>query len=369
MATLYIGLISGTSVDGIDAVLVDFGEQQPQLLATRHIDIPTDLKTKLLAFNSPANNELDNYATCDVQLGRLFAHSVNTLLDATNYAAQDIAAIGSHGQTIRHYPEGATPTTLQIGDPNIIAELTGITTVADFRRRDMAAGGQGAPLVPAFHAEIFSSSTEARAVLNLGGIANLTLLPADNDQAVTGFDTGPANCLLNDWIHDCQQKEYDQDGQWASTGEVNQPLLEAFLADAYFAQSPPKSTGRDYFRLAWIQSYLKDIPILNEMDVQATLATLTAHSVANDLLRYAPQTKRLLICGGGVHNRDLIQRLQTCLPEIIIESTTALGVDPDYVEATAFSWLAKKTLDHQTGSISSVTGARHNCILGGIYQA
>ncbi|MFO7603701.1 MAG: anhydro-N-acetylmuramic acid kinase [Gammaproteobacteria bacterium] len=369
MACRYIGLISGTSVDGIDAVLAEIDEQQAVALATLHVDIPAELKSRLLAFNAPAANELDHYADCDVRLGHLFAHSVQRLLENTSYSANDITAIGSHGQTIRHYPGGTTPTTLQIGDPNIIAECTGITTVADFRRRDMAAGGQGAPLVPAFHAAMFRLPGEARAVLNLGGIANLTLLAADPRQAVLGFDTGPANCLLNDWIQQCRQQEYDDAGQWAAQGEVHQALLEACLNDPYFALPAPKSTGRDYFRLSWLEQKLHAFSDIRAVDVQATLAELTARSVANDLLRYAPATTHLFVCGGGVHNLELGRRLQACLPDVTLASTASLGIDPDYVEAMAFAWLARKTLNHETVSLSSVTGARQDRILGGIYPA
>ena len=300
MRALYIGLISGTSVDGIDTVLIDFSQQQAELIASANYPMPTDLLEHLLAFNSPASNELVNFARNDVLLGRLFAQCVNTLLATTPYSAKDITAIGSHGQTIRHYPNGETPTSLQIGDPNIIAELTGITTVADFRRRDMAAGGQGAPLVPAFHAEIFRHPNEDRAILNLGGIANLTLLPANERQTVTGFDTGPANCLLNDWIKHRRQLDYDDAGRWAASGRVNQPLLSAFLSDPYFTLAPPKSTGRDYFRLEWIQKYLPIDPALNDADIQSSLAELTIQSVVCDLYQHAPETSRLLICGGGV---------------------------------------------------------------------
>ena len=369
MKELYIGLISGTSVDGIDTALIDFSQPQGKLLAAANHAIPTDLQTRLLAFNKQAEYELDNYAVCDVQLGKLFAQSVLALLATTSYSANDILAIGSHGQTIRHYPGGNTPTTLQIGDPNIIAELTGITTVADFRRRDMAAGGQGAPLVPAFHAEVFRDQHEDRAILNLGGIANLTLLPADPHQAVTGFDTGPANCLLNDWIKHCQQLEYDHAGQWAASGQCQQSLLSSFLSDPYFSATPPKTTGRDYFRLEWIQKYTGDTTTLNAVDIQSSLMELTVQSIANDLRRYAPRTRRLLICGGGIHNQELIKRLQSCLTEIEISSTATFGVDPDFLEATAFAWLARQTLAHKPGSLSSVTGARHGSVLGGIYPA
>lgn len=369
MANLYIGLMSGTSVDGIDAVLVDFSDDTINVIAAQNFSISHELGKQLLAFNQPANNELENYANCDVLLGRLFAQSASALLEDAGYTGKDIIAIGSHGQTIRHYPHGITPTTLQIGDPNIIAEVTGITTVADFRRRDMAAGGQGAPLVPAFHEHIFRQSEEERGILNLGGIANLTLLPADIKQPAIGFDTGPANCLLNDWIQHCRQLPFDESGQWAASGTINQSLLDDFLSDAYFSQPIPKSTGRDYFRLDWIEHFLQTKQGLNNEDVQATLAELTAISIANDMHRYMPQVARLFICGGGVHNHHLYQRLQTLLPTVTIESTVKLGIEPDFVEATAFAWFAKQTLAHQQSSLCSVTGARGNRILGGIYQA
>lgn len=369
MSNLYIGLMSGTSVDGVDAVLVDLSDEKISPIASARFDIPSGLQNTLLSFNTAAKNELDNYASSDVAVGRLLAKSVNDLLETTPYNNKDISAIGSHGQTIRHYPNSETPTTLQIGDPNIIAELTGITTVADFRRRDMAAGGQGAPLVPAFHAAFFHHPSEDRAILNLGGIANLTLLPADTNQKVIGFDTGPANCLLNDWIKNKKQRDYDDAGQWSASGEVNQPLLNIYLSDPYFAEAPPKSTGRDYFQLEWLKNNLNKIGAINAIDVQSTLAELTIQSVANDLRQYASNTKHLFVCGGGVHNQDLLERLQTCLPGIGIESTSAIGVEPDYVEATAFAWLAKQTLNHQTINLSSITGAKHCRILGGIYQA
>lgn len=369
MSELYIGLISGTSVDGIDAALIDFSQPQGKLLAAINYPVPADLQSQLLAFNTQSDHELDKMTSCDVLLGRLFASSVQSLLETTDYTTKDITAIGSHGQTIRHYPTGDTPTTLQIGDPNIIAELTGITTVADFRRRDMAAGGQGAPLVPAFHAEVFRDAQESRVILNLGGIANVTLLPTDMQQPITGFDTGPANCLLNDWIQYHQDLGFDEDGHWAASGQVQSSLLAAFLTDPYFSLQPPKTTGRDYFRLEWIQQYTEKSEVTNPVDVQATLLELTAQSIANDIHRYAVDTNRLIICGGGVHNLKLLERLKNSLPEINLNSSADFGVDPDFVEATAFAWLARQTLTHKPGSLSSVTGARHARILGGIYQA
>jgi len=369
MSSLYFGLMSGTSVDGVDVVLVDLSDKKITAIASARFDIPKDLQNTLLSFNTLAENELDNYANSDVALGRLFAKCVNDLLETTPYSSKEITAIGSHGQTIRHYPNSESPTTLQIGDPNIIAELTGITTVADFRRRDMAAGGQGAPLVPAFHVEFFHTPSENRAILNLGGIANLTLLPTDMNQKVIGFDTGPANCLLNDWIKYRKQLDYDDAGQWSASGDMNESLLDICLSDPYFSKLPPKSTGRDYFQLEWLQKSLQKIDSIKDVDVQSTLTELTVQSVANNLRQYAPKTKHLFICGGGVHNQDLLKRLQTCLPEIIIESTSIIGVEPDYVEATAFAWLARQTLNHQTINLSSITGAKHCRILGGIYQA
>ncbi|TDY00452.1 anhydro-N-acetylmuramic acid kinase [Thiohalophilus thiocyanatoxydans] len=366
MTTYYIGLMSGTSLDGIDAALLDL-RQRPHLLAQHSHPLPDPLRQQLYQLQTPGENELSTMMRLDVELGRLFAEAVHALLAKADKRAGEIAAIGSHGQTLRHYPDGPTPSTLQIGDPNLIAELTGITTVADLRRRDLAAGGQGAPLVPAFHAAMFHRDGSNRAILNLGGIANLTLLPADNQAAVTGFDTGPGNGLLDSWIARHQQQRYDRDGEWAASGHVHPGLLERLLHDPYFARPPPKSTGREYFNLNWLQPALEPFADLAPRDVQATLCELSARSIAEALQAAMDPVEEVLICGGGIHNRALYQRLEALLTPARLASTAEAGLDPDWVEAAAFAWLAKQTLAGDPGNLPSVTGASHPVVLGGIY--
>ncbi|MFA7386524.1 MAG: anhydro-N-acetylmuramic acid kinase, partial [Thiohalobacteraceae bacterium] len=280
----------------------------------------------------------------------------------------EIRAIGSHGQTVRHRPDGPSPFTLQIADPNIIAERSGITTVADFRRRDMAAGGQAAPLVPAFHAACFRNIEEDRAVLNLGGIANLTILPADPQHPITGFDTGPANVLMDGWIAGHNGKTFDADGAWAASGQTIPTLLKRFLSDSFLHAPPPKSTGRERFNANWLELQLGDESFA-AVDVQATLADFTAQSVAAALKSWAPATRRLLVCGGGAHNGHLLSILRTLLTGVEIESTAAQGLDPDWVEAAAFAWMAKETLAGRPSNSPSVTGAHGATILGGVYLA
>ncbi|MFP3874877.1 MAG: anhydro-N-acetylmuramic acid kinase [Thiohalophilus sp.] len=366
MTTYYIGLMSGTSLDGIDAALLDFSAA-PSLLAHHSQPLPDALRQQLYQLQSPGQDELTTVMRLDVELGRLFAKAVQALLKKTGLSANRIAGIGSHGQTLRHYPDGPNPSTLQIGDPNLIAELTGITTIADLRRRDMAAGGQGAPLVPAFHAALFRHSSRNRAILNIGGIANLTLLPATAKTPITGFDSGPGNGLMDAWIEQHQQQSYDRDGEWAASGHVHPGLLERLLHDPYFARTPPKSTGREYFNLSWLQAALEPFADLAPRDVQATLCELSARSIAEALQATMQSVDEVLICGGGVHNRTLYQRLGELLTPARLASTAEAGLDPDWVEAAAFAWLARQTLAGQPGNLPSVTGASHPVVLGGIY--
>ncbi|MDZ7661242.1 anhydro-N-acetylmuramic acid kinase [Thiohalophilus sp.] len=366
MTTYYIGLMSGTSMDGIDAALLDFSEH-PRLLAHHSQPLPDVLRQQLYQLQTPGQDELTTVMCLDVELGRLFAEAVRALLEKTGLSANQIAGIGSHGQTLRHYPDGPSPSTLQIGDPNLIAELTGITTVADLRRRDMAAGGQGAPLVPAFHAAMFRHTGRNRAILNIGGIANLTLLPAAADTPITGFDTGPGNGLMDAWIEQHQQQSYDRDGEWAASGHAHPGLLERLLHDPYFARTPPKSTGREYFNLNWLQAALEPFADLAPRDVQATLCELSARSIAEALQATLESVEEVLICGGGIHNRTLYQRLEELLTPARLTSTAEAGLDPDWVEAAAFAWLARETLSGQPGNLPSVTGASHPVVLGGIY--
>jgi anhydro-N-acetylmuramic acid kinase len=281
-----------------------------------------------------------------------------------------VRAIGSHGQTVRHEPDGDHPFSVQIGDPNVIAEITGITTIADFRRRDIAAGGQGAPLVPAFHAAVLRSSDEDRVALNIGGMANITVLPRDPAQAVTGFDTGPGNVLMDAWAARHLGTPLDSEGRWAGSAPRDEALLAVLLSDEYFQRQPPKSTGREHFNMTWLEARLAQLGTAPEpAQVQASLAALTALSCAAAIQRYAPRTQQVLVCGGGVHNVTLLQQLTDALPGVRVASTQTQGLDPDWVEALAFAWLAQQTLAGKPGNLPSVTGARAPVVLGGIYSA
>ncbi|TGN38370.1 anhydro-N-acetylmuramic acid kinase [Marinobacter confluentis] len=362
----WIGLMSGTSMDGIDAILVSFADQKVQIHATHSTPYPNDIRERLAGL-SQNHGSPDELGELDHLVGNLFADTVLELLTKSDVAQDQIRAIGSHGQTIRHQPDGGTPFTLQIGDPTLIAERTGITTVADFRRRDMAAGGQGAPLVPAFHKAFFADSCEDRCILNLGGIANLSHLPADKSQSVTGFDTGPANALMDAWCKDQTGQGFDNNGAWASEGEVDQSLLSDLLSDAYFQRQPPKSTGTEKFNLEWVQTNLARHPNLNAADVQRTLLELTAITVAQQL----PEQPRMTIfaCGGGARNPVLMRELQrTCSP-CKVTTTAAIGLDPQWVEPSAFAWLARQTLTGQPGNLPEVTGASGERILGAVYYS
>lgn len=368
MNDLYIGLMSGTSLDGIDAALVDLSTHPPKVLTAQTQPYTAGFRAQLLELaQGTASNEIELLGSIDAQLGELLAAAAAALLASSGISADQIRAIGSHGQTIRHRAQGPHPFTLQIGDPNIIAERTGITTVADFRRRDLAAGGQGAPLVPAFHAACFRSTDEHRAVLNIGGMANLTILPADPSQPITGFDTGPGNVLMDAWITHHRGEHFDQGGRWAATGEIIPSLLDALMAEPYFQLPPPKSTGRELFHLEWLMPQLPGA--VPPEDIQATLSAFTANSVVSALQRFALQTQRLLVCGGGAHNTQLFGTLSSQLPNVCVETTDAHGMHPDWIEAAAFAWMARETLAARPSNVPSVTGARHPVILGGIYPA
>lgn len=372
LSDLFLGLISGTSADGIDAALLEFEstDRAHALRAALHLGhtypYPEPLRAQVLALSQhdAPPLSLDAIGALDTQLGQVFADAANALIDESGVDRNRIRAIGSHGQTLRHRPSGAFPFSLQLGDANVIAERTGITTVDDFRRRDIAAGGQGAPLLPIFHAAILRDTNEARAVLNLGGIGNLTLLPVNGP--VRGFDTGPANGLMDAWCARHLGTAFDDGGAFAMSGRVDEILLARLLTDPYFALLAPKSTGRDHFHLGWLDAQLHGALSAPE-DVQATLCELTAVSIAGALLSAQPDTKRVLVCGGGVHNPVLLARLTARLPNIAIESTAAHGVDPDFVEAMAFAWLARETLAGRPGNLPEVTGARGLRVLGAIH--
>lgn len=362
-ARLYLGLISGTSADGIDAALVHFGPA-PEVIAARTFAYPDTLRAQTLALaRADASMSLAAYGHLDAAIGANFADAARGLLRAAGIAAGAVTAIGAHGQTVCHQPHGPQPFSLQLGDPNVIAERTGITTVADFRRADIAAGGEGAPLLPALHAAVLADAAAPRAILNLGGIANLTLLVPG--EPVRGFDTGPANCLLDAWSQARRGTARDEGGAWAASGHADAALLRRLLADPYFGAAPPKSTGREYFHLDWLAARMT--PGLDAADVQATLLQLTARSIADALRASAPAVRELYACGGGVHNPALMGALRAALPGTRVATTATLGLDPDFIEAVGFAWLARARLAGAAGNLPAVTGARGPRVLGGIY--
>ena len=364
-ADLYLGLISGTSADGIDAALVRF-EPRCELVLGRTFAWDPALRARLVELGQGGDiASLDEFGTLDVQVAEAFAAAAQALAGEAGVPASAIRAIGSHGQTVRHRPQARHPFTLQLGDGSVIAERTGIATACDFRRRDVAAGGQGAPLVPAFHAALLRAPDEDRAVLNLGGIGNYTLLPRAGD--VRGFDTGPANALMDAWCLRHTGAAFDADGRLAATGQVDAGLLARLLDDPWFALPPPKSTGREQFHLDWVDAHLHGHERVE--DVQATLLELTALTVADALKATQASTTRVLACGGGVRNPLLMARIAALLPGMRIESTAVHGLDPDYVEAMAFAWLARETLAGRPGNLPAVTGARGPRVLGVIHPA
>lgn len=367
----YVGLMSGTSVDGIDAALISLSSAGRLLLVETHSHpIPDITRNQIQALMHDGPQEVERLGELDMALGGLFAEAANTLIKKAGTAQKEIRAIGSHGQTIRHRPLAAHPFTLQVGNPSVIAERTGITTVADFRARDMAAGGQGAPLVSAFHEAVFRSAERTRAIVNIGGIANVTYLPAGDSRETSGFDTGPGNTLLDQWIARHQSQKHDEAGQWAASGQSCHELLELLLTDIYFKTSPPKSTGREHFNMDWLQKNLKKLAALPaSADVQATLLQLTAKSIAQAIKNFLRETQEVYVCGGGAHNLALMSALSQNLPSLEIATTDKLGMPPDWVEAAAFAWLAHRTLEKEPGNLPAVTGAQHAVILGGIYPA
>jgi len=387
--------MSGTSLDGIDAVLVDLGQPKPLMLAKYYLPFDGVLKDDLLALHLPAANELHQAQVVGNQLARLYAAAVSLLLTQTKTSNNEIKAIGCHGQTIRHCPEHGY--TLQIGNSALLAELTGITVVSDFRSRDIAAGGQGAPLVPAFHDKVLRHPDKHRVIVNIGGISNLTDLPphattSDRSSqnyslpeevaaaipapdarahrvitATSGFDCGPGNLLMDAWCAQHTGKSYDDNGAWAASGEVLPTLLKQMLEEPFFALPPPRSTGRDLFNMSWLQCKL--IGGERAEDIQATLLELTCRSIAQSIQRYCGGAKEIYLCGGGAHNQTLRNRLAALLNDCSMETTNALGVDSDYLEAIAFAWLAQQTLYGRPANLPLVTGARHPCVLGAIHHA
>jgi len=365
---LYLGLISGTSMDAIDAALVDFEVVPPAVLAVSATEMDPALKRRIVALvDHPDRVALDEIGQLDVEVGRAFAHAALDLLRDAGIDPARVAAIGSHGQTLRHRTDVGTPFTWQIGDPNTLAELTGLTVIGDFRRRDVAAGGQGAPLLPVFHDQAFRSDAEPRVILNVGGIANITVLR--RGEAVIGFDTGPGNRLMDAWISRHRQVGFDRDGAWGVGGRCSVPLLEHLLDEPYLRLPPPKSTGRELFNMPWLDAKLRSVgaPAPSPEDVQATLLEYTAATIAAAVRQCAPDAA-VYVCGGGAHNAGLLAALARRLAQHRVTTTAALGLDPDYVEAIAFAWFARRTLSGMTSSVASVTGAAGARILGGIYH-
>ena len=366
----FLGLISGTSADGIDAALVRFADDDPhatpELVFGQTYPWEPVLRARLVELGQLATAlTLDEVGELDVRVGRAFAQAACAAMQAADTAPSAVDAIGSHGQTLRHRPHGDFPFTLQLGDAATIAERCGVRVVAEFRRRDVAAGGHGAPLVPAFHAATLHSEGEHRAVLNLGGIANFTLLPKHD--VVRGFDTGPANGLMDAWCLRHLGHAYDAGGAFAAQGHIDQGLLECLLDEAWFSQPPPKSTGRDTFNLAWVDGHLRGDE--SPADVQATLLALSVRTITEALRDAQPDTQRVIACGGGVHNRVLMESLARALPGVAVESSATHGLDPDFVEAMAFAWLARETLAGRPGNLPAVTGAAGLRVLGAIYPA
>ena len=365
MNELFIGLMSGTSLDGMDAVLVNFGEKSQDIKIIGHSYVPYEdkLKMALLGLHSPNTNELEESLVIGNIVSKKAYEAIEALLKKTNVVSKDIRAIGFHGQTIRHQPQKGF--TLQIGNPALLAELSNINVIADFRSRDVAASGQGAPLVPAFHQEIFSHPTTYRAILNIGGIANVTLL--NPKTTVSGFDTGPGNILLDHWSKTHRNQAFDENGAWAKEGKIIETLLGSFFKDAYFEKTAPKSTGRDHFNEAWLNKHLQKS--YSRQDIQRTLLELTALSIAKAIDSHDANITEIYLCGGGALNSFLVERLQALMPKIKIQPTDLLGIPTQYVEATAFAWLAKQMLFSKPGNLPEVTGAKGLRILGALYPA
>jgi anhydro-N-acetylmuramic acid kinase len=368
---LYVGLMSGTSVDAIDAALVSCGETIG-ILATHEQAMSAALRESIAALSRSGPDEIERLGRLDREMGALFARAVLTLLDRAGVQPAQVAAIGSHGQTVRHRPPSSGEAegrafTLQLGDPNTIAENTGITTIADFRRRDIAAGGEGAPLAPAFHAAAFALEGNNRAIVNIGGIANVSMLTGNTLHS--GFDSGPGNTLLDQWIARHRGVDFDREGQWSAEGTPDPTLLERFLQHPFFGRRGPRSTGREDFNLEWLDHCLAGSQSLAPEDVQATLAELTAASIARAIESSGVGVDEVFLCGGGAHNSDLARRLQAAIGRAPVATTANLGIDPDWVEAATFAWLAHRSIEGMAGNAPAVTGASGPRVLGGIYPA
>ena len=356
-------------MDGLDVAVLEVGAGCPAIVAARTVPIPANLTRSLADLTVPGTNEIDRLGAADAALGEFIGHAVRRCLAAWGIGADELRGIGSHGQTVRHRPSASPPFTLQIGDPNRIAEIARVDTVADFRRRDMAAGGQGAPLVPLFHEALFREPARDRVVLNIGGIANVTMLAAQKDET-TGFDTGTGNALLDAWCRHCTGAPFDRDGVWARSGRVSEPLLAALQRDRFVQATPPKSTGKETYHLGYVQQALeRAAAVADPADVQATLAEFTAWSIAFAVRRWGPGAGELIVCGGGRRNEDLMARLARHVDDFDIVDSDDLGVDGDALEAAAFAWFAHRTLAGEPSNAPTVTGARGDRVLGTICRA
>jgi anhydro-N-acetylmuramic acid kinase len=365
MGEFYIGLMSGTSLDGADGVLVDFSNPKLRVIASATQAFSSDFRAELLALNSPTSNELHRSALAENELATVYAAVVASLLEQAGLTANDVAAVGAHGQTVRHQP--ALGYTTQINNPALLAELTGIDVVADFRSRDVAAGGQGAPLVPAFHQHVFGQADQVTLVLNLGGISNLSILPPSD--AVLGFDCGPGNALIDAWCLQHTGQRFDDSGEWAASGQLIPALLASLLDEPYLALPPPKSTGRDLFSVTWLSEKLAPFKGHRPVDVQNTLTEFTAQACITSATSYLKNSKELIVCGGGAFNHYLMQRLQAGLPTLQVVASSTHGLPPLQVEAAAFAWLARQGIKRLPGNLPSVTGAAGLRVLGAIYSA
>lgn len=366
MPDYYIGLLSGTSIDAIDAAIVDFEQETPKLIATHASIIPEEVKRKIRSLCFPGDDEINRLGKLDRELGKLFANAALTVCKRASIKPTQIKAIGSHGQTIRHMPQGESGFTLQIADPNTIAAETNITTIADFRRKDIALGGQGAPLAPAFHQHVFRNEDHNVYVINIGGIANVThLQKKTSKKEVTGFDTGPGNCLMDAWCQKHFHCGFDKNGELARQGKLDEGLLDSLLKDDYFQRALPKSTGLEHFNLTWLE---KHNCTLDNKSILRTLLELSAQTIANDILKINAQTRTIYLCGGGALNTYLIERLNHHLPQHQIKLTDDRGIPATWLEAMLFAWLAKQRLEGKAGNISSVTGATSETLLGSIYK-
>ncbi len=362
---IYLGVMSGTSLDGVDVVALDLADGQAQLRAAHSLPFSTELRAACLTLQSPQPNELHIAQLMANELADLYSRAINELLAAASLSTEQVAAVGVHGQTVRHRPEHAY--TIQLNQPARIAEQTGLTVVSDFRARDIAAGGQGAPLVPAFHDAVWRDATKNRVVLNIGGFANISVL--NLNETTFGFDTGPGNVLMDAWVAKHQGKAYDENGDWAASGTPDERLLDSMLSDAYFSMPHPKSTGRDSFHLDWLNSHLTNHPAISAVDVQATLLRLTALSIAREITRVSPSLDQLIVCGGGAYNAALLALLGQYLPNATVCPSSEHGIDAEHVEAAAFAWLAAQTLNHRSSNLPAATGASGARILGNITSA